>query len=281
MASFVPTTRSSSYPAVSPTRPELSVKGKSVLVTGGGYGIGSSIAHAFAAAGAARIAISGRTESKLKSTADELNATYPSTTTSYYIADITDAKAVAAMFKSFGAPDILINNAGLLPDVEPVKTVDLKSWWKGFEVNVLGTATVTQNFLRAKKADGEAVVISLNTVAAHWGDLPGFTSYASSKAAELRLVEALQAENPEVRFVSVHPGFVETAMGDKAREGGVTGLAVTDPELAAHFILWLASPEADFLRGKFTWANWDIEELKAKKSDIVENNLLRYTIAGF
>jgi NAD(P)-dependent dehydrogenase (short-subunit alcohol dehydrogenase family) len=281
MASFVPTSRSSPYPAVSPTRPELSVKGKSVLVTGGGYGIGSSIAHAFAAAGAARIAISGRTESKLKSTAEEPNAAYPSTTTYYYIADVTDAAAVASMFESFGAADILINNAGLLSDVVPLKTVDLKSWWRGFEVDILGTATVTQNFLRTKKSGQDAVVISLNTVAAHWGGIPGFTSYAASKAAELRLVEGLQVENPDVRFVSVHPGFVETDMGGKAREGGVAGLAVSELELAAQFILWLASPEADFLRGKFTWANWDVEELKAKKSEIVENDLLRYTIAGF
>ena len=111
--------------------------------------------------------------------------------------------------------------------------------------------------------------------------IPGFTSYAASKAAELRLVEGLQVENPDVRFVSVHPGFVETDMGGKAREGGVAGLAVSEPELAAQFILWLASPEADFLRGRFTWANWDVEELKAKKSKIVENDLLHYTIAGF
>jgi len=69
----------------------------------------------------------GRTESKLKSTAEKLNAAYPGTTTSYYIADVMDVAAVAPMFESFGAADIFINNAGLLSDVVPLKTADLKS----------------------------------------------------------------------------------------------------------------------------------------------------------
>lgn len=42
-------------------------------------------------------------------------------------------------------------------------------------------------------------------------------------------------------------------------------------DLPASFVVWLCSPEADFLRGKFLWSNWDVEELKAKK-EAIEND---------
>lgn len=60
--------RNAPYPAIDPTRPELStnIKGKTVVVTGGGAGIGARVAHAFAKAGATQIAILGRTEKTLK-----------------------------------------------------------------------------------------------------------------------------------------------------------------------------------------------------------------------
>ena len=107
---FTPTFRYSTYPSISPSRPELSQKGKSVLVTGGGYGIGPAIAESFAQAGAARIALSGRTESKLKGTAESLGKKYPLTEFVYFVADVTETKAVKHMFDSFGAPEILVSH---------------------------------------------------------------------------------------------------------------------------------------------------------------------------
>jgi hypothetical protein len=47
--------------------------------------------------------------------------------------------------------------------------------------------------------------------------------------------------------------------------------------LPAGFAVWLCSPEADFLRGKFLWSNWDVEELKAKK-EVIENDQSQLTI---
>jgi len=39
-------------------------------------------------------------------------------------------------------------------------------------------------------------------------------------------------------------------------------------ELTAGFFVWLASPEAEFLKGKFVWSNWDVDELKAKREEL-------------
>jgi NAD(P)-dependent dehydrogenase (short-subunit alcohol dehydrogenase family) len=154
----------------------------------------------------------------------------------------------------------------------------LKEWWKGFEINVLGTALVIQTYLRTKIPEKEGIVITLNSIAAHWGSVPNLSAYATSKAASLRMIELFQVESPEVRFVSIHPGAVETDMGKKS---GLKGMPHTDPVLSANFILWSTSPEAEFLKGRFAWVNWDVEELKAKKQEILDKNLLQYSIAGF
>jgi hypothetical protein len=51
--------------------------------------------------------------------------------------------------------------------------------------------------------------------------------------------------------------------------------------LPAHFQVWLAGPDADFLKGKMVWANWDVEELKAKKDEIVKGHLLEMSLKGW
>lgn len=50
--------------------------------------------------------------------------------------------------------------------------------------------------------------------------------------------------------------------------------------LPAHFAVWLASEEADFLKGRFLWANWDISELLERKKEILEQDLLRLDLGG-
>lgn len=51
-------------------------------------------------------------------------------------------------------------------------------------------------------------------------------------------------------------------------------------ELPAEFVVWLASKEAEFLRNKFVWANWDAQELLAQKEEIQNSMLLRVTLNG-
>ena len=51
-------------------------------------------------------------------------------------------------------------------------------------------------------------------------------------------------------------------------------------ELPGNFVVWLTTAEADFLNGRFMYANWDIEELKKRKKEIVQENLLTLTLKG-
>lgn len=52
-------------------------------------------------------------------------------------------------------------------------------------------------------------------------------------------------------------------------------------ELAASFIVWSASPEAEFLKGKFIWSNWDVTELLAKKEELQNSPLLTLGLLGW
>ena len=51
-------------------------------------------------------------------------------------------------------------------------------------------------------------------------------------------------------------------------------------DLPGHFYVWLASPEAKFLKGKFVWTNWDAEELLEKADEIKKSTLLSWVVDG-
>jgi hypothetical protein len=75
------------YAAISPSRPELSVHGKNIVVTGGDTGIGASIALSFAKAGTKSIRLIGRREDRLKVSANSISA-QTTTTAEYAVADV-------------------------------------------------------------------------------------------------------------------------------------------------------------------------------------------------
>jgi hypothetical protein len=85
---------------------------------------------------------------------------------------------------------------------------------------------------------------------------------------------SLDVPESVARFISVNPGAVKTAMFDKSKLEGKADFPTTDPRAAAEFIVWAASEEGAFLNGRLAWANWDVDELLAKRDEIVEKQLL-------
>ena len=61
---------------------------------------------------------------------------------------------------------------------------------------------------------------------------------------------------------------------------GLNSMPRSSPELVGNFINWAASEDADFLAGRFAWMQWDVEELRKRKEEILEKDLLMYTIGG-
>ncbi|KAK8877616.1 Short chain dehydrogenase citE [Apiospora arundinis] len=169
-------------------------------------------------------------------------------------ADITNEVAVNGPFAKatadFGPLDVVVNNAAFLPAVSALKDATLSDWWRGFEVNILGTAIVTQAFLKTKPAGRKGVAININTSVAHYGVFPTYSLYTSSKMAALRMTECLPAEHPDdVRFFSLQPGGVDTDMYAKLHMPD--HYPMTDIDLRSDTSVWLASDEANFLAGRF------------------------------
>ncbi|CZT43556.1 uncharacterized protein RSE6_03617 [Rhynchosporium secalis] len=269
------------YPRLDPTLLSAEFSGKTILITGGGYGIGAGIAKSFAQANVSNIILVGRTEAKLRSTAASLS-NFKNTKVSYRKVDIASKFDVEALFNSLDvSPDVLVNNAGLL--AEPVNFMDanLDDFWDVFKTNVYGTALVTQTYLRHRKAlnNGEAaapaVVLTINSLMAYSIRVPTLASYAASKAALARLSEILGSDIPETvaRFISIHPGVVATDMNVKSGFGA--SVLKTDMKLTGDFIAWTASEEASFLAGRFVSVNWDVDEIVQRKPEILEKDLFR------
>jgi len=124
-----------SYASINPSRPELSVKGKKIIVTGGGYGIGRETTKAFAIAGATGIAIIGRKEAPLLDTKKFIESEY-SVPVSIHVADITDASAMRKAASEIGEWDVLVMNAGYMATPGTTLGSDIDEWWKAFEVFV-------------------------------------------------------------------------------------------------------------------------------------------------
>jgi NAD(P)-dependent dehydrogenase (short-subunit alcohol dehydrogenase family) len=204
------------YPAIDPTREQLSAAGKFVVVTGGGSGIGPRIAEAFAKAGAAKIALLGRTERTLLSTKQSLEDKYPAKVFTY-VADVVQEAAVNEAFRQMeavGPIDVLVNNAGYLPDKLDIVSSDVEQWWTAYNINVKGALLVTRAFLKNSASD--AVLINIATGLSYIPPMAGFSAYSSSKLASSSFFEHLQFEKPALRVFNLHPGLVGTAMGQKA-----------------------------------------------------------------
>jgi NADP-dependent 3-hydroxy acid dehydrogenase YdfG len=139
---FTKTTHNNVYPAISPSRPELSQAEKTVLITGGGDNLGLSIAHAFVQASAKTVIITGRRSDVLKTAKDQLEEKIgeinsPSAVIAAAV-DITDRKQVDELWEDLRelgvVVDVLVSNAAKPP--QPKKILeDIDDIWAQVETN--------------------------------------------------------------------------------------------------------------------------------------------------
>lgn len=224
--SFTKTWHRESYPAISPTRPELSAAGKVVFITGGGSGIGKATAIAFAQAGAKTVAIFGRRVGLLQSAAEEISKANPKGTTTvvFESVDISQRQALEAAFrnaieKAGGAKiDVFVNNAGTLKPPQPVTQYGEKELREMIEGNLIGSFNVVHAIvpLLAPKAK----ILNISSGIGHINPIPGMWAYASMKSANATMFDYLQDEHPDFGVFNIQPGVVETELNSVSKFPG-------------------------------------------------------------
>ena len=280
------------YPSLDPTRKELSAQGKTIVITGAGTGIGAEVAKYFAKAGASRIGILGRREQPLLDTKTAIEAENPRTQVLAIPTDVSKKSEVDAAFAKVagdGKVDVLVSNAAVIGALGPIANLSGEDWIAGITSNLLANFNLTQTFV--KHAASNAVIIETNSAVAHQNYGPGASAYSVSKTATARFYSSLATEYPDLSIFSVQPGTVGTAMAkaagfadDDYKPNELAKAAFgefDDANLPASFMVWLASPEARFLNGKFLWANWDVDELKARAHEIENSPFLSIGLVGW
>jgi NAD(P)-dependent dehydrogenase (short-subunit alcohol dehydrogenase family) len=211
-------------------------------------------------------------------------------------ADVTDAAAVEALVAAagdaFGAPTLLVNNAGAWRHVGPLAEADPEAWWGDVEVTLRGAFLCTRAVLPAMLAAGAGRIVNVASYAAIRPQ-PYATGYASGKAALLRLTDSLAAElaGTGVVCLAVTPGFVRTDLvealaGSPAGRAYLPALAerqdALPPERVAELVVEVASGRLDALAGRFVHVLDDTARLAADADAIVADDLyaLRLRLPG-
>ena len=281
-------THSLQYSAIDPkTTLKESASGKTVFLSGGSRGIGQATAVAFAQAGAAAIYLIARSEAGLNETKTKITEANQETQCAYMVCDVTDATQVQAAINDcvarFGGIDVADANAGTLDKWCKIGESDIDIWWRSWEVNLKGVYYVVRYSIphliesarkySAKNTTGGHLVL-LSSIGAQLL-MQGASDYQTSKHTVNRLCEFIDVDHGEdgVKCFAIHPGGVPTELARNMPES-LHSYLVDEPELAAGFIVWLCSGKADWAKGRYLSATWDVEELLQMKDQIIDDDLL-------
>ena len=145
-----------------------------------------------------------------------IGQSFPGEARSYQI-DVADEAAVAAAAQDFigrfGAPDLVIANAGVSVGTHGDEVADVAKLRRVLEVNVTGLAATLAAFAPAMRQAGRGTLAGIASVAGFRG-LPGAGAYSASKSAAINWLESLRAElhGSGVSVVCICPGYIDTPM---------------------------------------------------------------------
>jgi D-xylose 1-dehydrogenase len=240
-----------------------SLRGKRVVITGGGSGIGAGIVAGFVRQGSEVIFLDVADEDS-KALAQQLSGAEIAPV--FIRCDLMDLDAVAKTFAQIGPIDVLVNNAGnddrhKLADVTPAY------WDERMNVNLRHMLFCTQAVAPGMKARGGGAVINFGSISWHLG-LEDLVLYETAKAGIEGMTRALARElgPDDIRVTCVVPGNIKTKRQEKwytpegeaeiVKAQALKGRLV--PENVASLVLFLASDDASLCTGHEYWidAGW-------------------------
>ena len=224
------------------------LSGTTAVVTGASRGIGAATAESLRQAGARVVGLARSLTPRQE--ADRWDVP----------CDLTDGpaleRACGQILERWGAPDVVVNNAGLFL-LRPFEDTDAEAFSEQLAANLQAPFNVARAFLPAMRQAGRGLLVTVGSVSDHTG-LPENSAYAASKYGLRGLHEALLAEyrGSGVRFSLVSPGPTDTGAWDPVdpdnRPGFLARSDMLRPEDVAQAILFLvsrpASVQVDWLR---------------------------------
>jgi NAD(P)-dependent dehydrogenase (short-subunit alcohol dehydrogenase family) len=241
------------------------IAGWSILITGGGSGIGLATAEHLAADGA-HITICGRTEQKLADAIERIDAAATNgATASYIVADVTNeeqvAAAVAATAKATGRIDALFACAGGSLHIGPVLEADMAAVRATIDLNLMGSVICLKHAGAAFQAQGTPGSIVLMSSGAGRFPHPYLWAYGVAKAGICFLCATAAEElgHLGIRVNAVAPGIIDDELMSFITAGG----ALLDNYIAemplgrvgtvqdvARAVRYLIGPESSFVTGE-------------------------------
>lgn len=233
--------------------------GKTIVVSGGGTGIGRAIARELALLGAT-VVICSRSLEHLEPTRDEIAA--EGGKVDALVCNIREPEAVEAFYKQVserhGSVDALVNNGGG-QFLSPAEAITPKGWHAVVETNLTGTFYMSQAALNAGMRERGGAIV--NIVMEMWRGFPGMSHSGAARAGVVNLTQSLALEwaSYGIRVNAIAPGIINSSGLDRyppAVKAGLTSVAKevpaqrmgTEAEVAAATI-FLLSPAASFISG--------------------------------
>ncbi|OAA61093.1 short chain dehydrogenase reductase [Niveomyces insectorum RCEF 264] len=207
------------YKSMSPTMQRMSVMGKVIIVTGGARGLGNHMARACAEAGAKALVIFDANQDLGDEAAEELHRK-SGIDVSFFKVDVRDGNAINAAVEQvvnlYGAPDVLVNSAGIADSNIKAENYDPAMFRRLIDINLNGSFLMAQSVGRAMMAAGKPGSIIL--VASMSGTIVNYpqeqSCYNASKAGVIQLGKSLAAEwaKYSIRVNCISPGYMDTAL---------------------------------------------------------------------
>jgi 3-hydroxybutyrate dehydrogenase len=226
----------------------MKLKGKSVLITGGGSGIGKSIAEAFATAGS-RITIADVNLSAAEAAADQINSS--GGVASAVEMDVANEDQVNAgveqTLRKFGALDVLISNAGV-QIIHPIIEFPFSDWRKVLAVHLDGAFLTTRAAMRSMIEHGRAgTILYMGSIHSHIAS-PNKAAYVAAKHGIVGLAKAVAKEGAKygIRSNVICPGFVRTPLVEKQIPEQAQQFGITEEEVIKNIML------RETVNGEFT-----------------------------